>query len=605
VGSPGLCKTPCVKVDRPAAADVELLAAVAVALAPALTANEVAAAVFDRVLPAIGSGISGLWRTSADGAALEMVGASGVDSTFIDPYVRVPLDAHEPVAMAARDREAIFVHSIAERDKRWPELRKSPPGVEAIAVLPLLANERLLGCLSLGFPAAREWTDDERTLLTTVAAQCALAIDRSRLHEQVRRTAERARILTEITAVLTESAEPDELPQRLVDACVPELADWCSLHMAEGSLLRRVGLAVRDRPDLTVHLVDRFPMPVSADSPVAAAFRTGRVRQYPKIKAEMIEAATPDAEFRALLEELTVDNAIAIPVFDHDQCLGVLTFAFRDATRSYDADLVGSLEQLATRTGNALSRVARFGRQRAIVAALQRVVLPSSLPDIAGHAVAARYVTAGDGDVGGDWWDVLVQPDARVALSVGDVAGHGLGVASTMGQLRVALRTFLIDGRNAGAALDSLSNLLRYTEPDAMATVVVAAYNPTDRVVSWANAGHPPMLLTAPGEEPRYLVRPSAPPLGLGRVNYAMHAASLPPGFRLYLFTDGLVEGRRSTLDEGMARLAATVARLDRRRDLSEHCEELIAAMAMPKREDDVTVVALSDEGETGDAQAS
>jgi GAF domain-containing protein len=581
-----------VDTETPSSAVVELLGEIASALAPALTAATVAGVVFERVLPAIGSKTGALWRISRDGQNLEMVGVEGLVGAFVDPFRTIRADSKLPTAEAVRLRTPIYVHDSAERNTRWPALATSPDGVEALAVLPLMADDRALGCLTLGFPIAHTFGASERRLLRAIAAQCALALDRSLLHESVQLTADRAHVAAEISAVLAEAEEADELPQRVADACVPAFGDWCAVYVADGSMLRRAGVAVKGRPDLTPLLANRFPIPLGADSLIANSYRVGRTQHFPHVTAEHVDVSVPDDEFRDLLRELTVAAGIAIPIWNQDERVGVMTFAMKDDTRSFDIEMISVLEQIADRTGVALSRVETYGRQRLIAEALQRVVLPRTVPSVARHRIAVRYATAGDGDVGGDWWDALVLPDGRVGLSVGDVAGHGLPAAATMSTLRLSMRAYQVDGKTAGAALAACSDLLRYVEPDSMATAIAAAYNPEDRVLSWSNAGHPPPLLAAEGSA-TFLTRPPAPPLGLATATYAVHAAVLPEHFRLFLYTDGLVEGRSRTLDEGLVRLARVVLTLREDDDLEAQCEQLIALMETTTRDDDVTVVAI------------
>jgi PAS domain S-box-containing protein len=196
-------------------------------------------------------------------------------------------------------------------------------------------------------------------------------------------------------------------------------------------------------------------------------------------------------------------------------------------------------------------------RQR--VAQLQRSFLPRRLPILAGTSLAARYRSAErDAPLGGDWYDAMVV-DQRLAIVIGDVAGHGMNAVETMGVARITARAYLAEDPEPDALLARLD---RYAQgmiraaplrPPLM-TMIAAVYDPASRVLRWSNAGHlPPMLVDDDGA--RLLETPAQAPVGADPGSRRVHEVRLAPGSTLVLYTDGLIERRGEHLDEGFARL--------------------------------------------------
>lgn len=191
----------------------------------------------------------------------------------------------------------------------------------------------------------------------------------------------------------------------------------------------------------------------------------------------------------------------------------------------------------------------------AVADAVQRSVVLAEVPTFPGLRLAARYRPAATLQMGGDWWDAFALADGRVAVVIGDVAGHGVDAASTMIQLRTALRAYLNAGFGPAAALDQLDALMMGLLPDQVATGLVATVDPATGEVEIASAGHPAPLLVGDGEAtPVELLR--RPLLGVGAPVARATRFVVPPGARLLLYTDGLVEKRGTDLAERTERLA-------------------------------------------------
>ena len=237
---------------------------------------------------------------------------------------------------------------------------------------------------------------------------------------------------------------------------------------------------------------------------------------------------------------------------------------------------------------------ARAHREHQIAETLQRRLLPERLPDVPGIALAARYVPAtSDVQVGGDWYDVVPLPRGLVGLAIGDVAGHGLQAASTMGQVRMAFRAYALQDPSPASVLKGIHRLLAQLTPPDMVTVLYVLYDPSTRRLRLASAGHPPALVVENGRA-SWLEGGLAPPVGVTPdTTYVEAVHDLTPGATLLLYTDGLVERRGERLDGGLDRLAreAVSAGSD---DLDELCDRLLSRLLGDGAvEDDVALVAM------------
>lgn len=217
---------------------------------------------------------------------------------------------------------------------------------------------------------------------------------------------------------------------------------------------------------------------------------------------------------------------------------------------------------------------------------LQRSLLPASIPSIPGWALSADYRPAAGGRVGGDWYDAFQLPDGRLIVLLGDVAGHGLPAAGAMAQLRNVLRAQIFAGATPAEALAQLNAFSLHLMPRTFATVIAARVDLASGQVEAASAGHLMPYRTGPVVD-QAPVRLS-PPIGVRGVQYAPSTFTLERGQGLVMYSDGLVERRDSTIDEGMDRLAATLGRAG---DLS--ASGISKSLASSETDDDVTVITL------------
>jgi PAS domain S-box-containing protein len=233
-------------------------------------------------------------------------------------------------------------------------------------------------------------------------------------------------------------------------------------------------------------------------------------------------------------------------------------------------------------------------REHRIAETLQQALLPDRLPQLVGIGLAARYVPAEEGSAaGGDWYDVIELPAGSVALVIGDVAGHGTEAAGVMGQVRMAVRAFSLEGHGPGVVVGRVHQLLRSLyEGEQMVTMLYLALNPVTWEATIVNAGHPPPLLLDPSGDATYLESPTGLPVGLNwNLPYEESIALLRPGQTLVLFTDGLVDRRDIAVGDGLERLR-DVATDPGDGDLDGVCGALLDALVPADASDDVAILA-------------
>lgn len=234
-------------------------------------------------------------------------------------------------------------------------------------------------------------------------------------------------------------------------------------------------------------------------------------------------------------------------------------------------------------------------REHEIAVELQRGLLPKVLPEVAGIEVATHYMAAGSSaQVGGDWYDAFALPDGKLGIVVGDVAGRGIPAASAMGQLRSVTRAYALadDERPPGEVLTLLNRHQIALGADELFTVIYAIFDPRERTMAWANAGHPGPVLRDPTGATRHLQEGEGL-VGFRDTVYENRLESLARGEMIVLFTDGLIERRGESLDAGIARLEKLVSAGPERP--TELCDEVVSGLITSAQalQDDVTAVVV------------
>jgi serine phosphatase RsbU (regulator of sigma subunit)/anti-sigma regulatory factor (Ser/Thr protein kinase) len=293
-----------------------------------------------------------------------------------------------------------------------------------------------------------------------------------------------------------------------------------------------------------------------------------------------------------LLRERGIRSLLGVPLLVEGGVIGVLhigTLRPRHFTEQ-DAAL---LQLAADRAAMAIDH-ARSHEQRHLAEALQRALLPAEFPIVPGVDLAGVYRPAAHGArLGGDWYDVFFLPDGRIGAAIGDVVGRGVAAAALMAQVRTALRAYALEGHGPSEVADRLNQLMRHAAAVQTATLSYVAVNHELGRATLVNAGHPPPVIVAPGEEVELLDVVSGPPLGASRIaSYPETEVELPPGAELLFYTDGLVERRDEGIEDGLQRLCDVVRanRVAPRELCAAVLNELVTGI---EQDDDVAVMAI------------
>ncbi|MFV0131244.1 SpoIIE family protein phosphatase [Streptomyces sp. HMX112] len=329
----------------------------------------------------------------------------------------------------------------------------------------------------------------------------------------------------------------------------------------------------------------REPVDHPPDSPQARCLATGR---------PVLECPPDAGPGRSLL---------VVPLRTDGASLGVVTFTRERHPDPFGVADLPVADELVARAAVCIDNARRYTREHAAALTLQRSLLPRNLPQLSGVGLAYRYLPADSGaGVGGDWFDVIALSGSRVGLVVGDVVGHGVRAAATMGRLRTSLRVLARLDLAPDELLTRLDEVVTQEAHEQEAvqagnddaalgvTCLYAVYDPVTGRCSMARAGHPlPAVVDPDGGTVTHPDLPAGPPLGLGGLPFEGIDLTLPEGSLIALFTDGLIQGRGRDRDSGLDALRTVLA--DHGRPLEELCDRAVANLLRGPAEDDAALL--------------
>lgn len=522
-------------------------------------------------------------------------------------------------------------HPTASSEEFAPDV-----DVQAFAGFPLSDRSgRVVGALCAVVSEPREWGADHLETLRDLAAACSseLALrdaaadadaardeaevarveadaarrraqDAGQVATEARKRAEsagtRLELLAQVTRAMTSTLDDEAALRRMARVVVPALGDWCSVDVRDGDLIRRIVVERHGAP-APARATWRRQLPRDTASPLVEVL--SGTRRHVQLDGDLDRAFgdADDALARAqsaLVDTLGGHSAVIVGLHGRrGEPLGAITLV-RTSRRAWSSDERVLIDELARRASMVVENARLYLVQRRASETLQASLL-TELPTPEGLQLRARYTPALEGvDVGGDWYDAFPLEGGATAIAIGDVMGHDLAAAARMGQLRSMLRTLARDRLSAPSEL--LQRVDRVADGlgvDALATCVFGIISPPDRAdgarrLRWSSAGHlPPVVLRRDGSC-RLLDSCGDLMLGVAAVPRQDSEVLLHPGDTVILVTDGLVETRDGSLDDGLTQLRRNATRAATG-DLDDLCEELIASMSASVNNDDVAVIAV------------
>ncbi|WP_420079008.1 SpoIIE family protein phosphatase [Streptomyces sp. JL4002] len=418
----------------------------------------------------------------------------------------------------------------------------------------------------------------------------------------------RLELLAEASARIGTTLDVGRTARELAETAVPRLADYVTVDLPEAVLRGE------ESPDPRADLRRAVVHGIRSDCPfLPAGAHVDPLPGSPHMRCLDGEPAVfePDLsvaagwtaqgpEDAARILAHGVHSLICVPLLARGVLLGIASFYRSLDPSPFGEDDLRLARELVARAALSVDNARCFTREHTLALALQRSLMPRGLPEQGAVEVAHRYLPAESG-VSGDWFDVIPLSGTRVALLVGDVVGHGLHAAATMGRLRMAARNFAELELAPDELLTHLDNLLVRLDREegdegaagsgaiAGATCLYAIYDPTSQLCTMARAGHPPPALVAPDGSVTFPDLPAGPPLGLGGLPFETAEIHLPEHSTLVLYTDGLVDRRHRDIDTSLERLRGALAHPDRRPE--DTCRAVIEAVAPAHPSDDIALL--------------
>ncbi|MER6978026.1 SpoIIE family protein phosphatase [Streptomyces carpinensis] len=421
---------------------------------------------------------------------------------------------------------------------------------------------------------------------------------------------ERLAVLNAAAEHIGTTLDLDRTVQELAEVLVPPVADFVAIDLLDAvhatkdpatgpsydptTLRRAVHLSIKDdQPEVIVRVGEPTRYPDC--SPQMRCLATG------KPLCEIVGTWTPwlahDVQRWEKMLGLGVHTHLVVPLRARGTTMGVVTLLRWKNPDPFEGDDLLLVEDLVARAAVCVDNARRFAREHQAALTLQTSLLPPTLPEHSAVEVAHRYLPAdAEAGVGGDWFDVIPLSGARVALVVGDVVGHGLHAAASMGRLRAAVQTLADLDLPPDELLARVDDLVVRLSDEAEAaadgptvigaTCVYAVYDPIARKIAVARAGHPSPAIAHLNEPVEFPDIPAGPPLGLGGLPFESAEVPVEEGSVIALYTDGLIEASDRDVDVGMERLCFTLAHPDR--PLEEICDIMVRTLLPDRPRDDV-----------------
>ncbi|QMU76131.1 SpoIIE family protein phosphatase [Streptacidiphilus sp. PB12-B1b] len=564
-------------------------------------------------------------------AVLRRLAFHTVENSGMDPVAPVGdvqrFHPTTPYAWSVVHRRPVLVPRLDESALAWfadDALRRAAvvqQGVRSFMVVPLIARGSVVGVASFYRTVTGEpYAGEDLALATELAARAAVSIDNALLFTRERDASrerlkaldeahaaqERLALLNEASTRIGTTLDLHRTAEELVEVVIPRFADFVTVDLLETVVAGGEQDQAPVPDDGRVQMRAVAIGEITEAGMVGAADEVGQVSWSAKLYAESLRTGrsilVPEVDEAALHRivaypervqpslDAGVHSYLMVPLLARGTVLGGAEFVRMGNPEPFNPADQSLAEELAARAAVCIDNARLYRRERDTALTLQRSLLPQEVHRSPGLEIAYRYLPSSVvSEVGGDWFDVVPLTCGRVALVVGDVMGHGIRAAATMGQLRTAARTLITMELPPDQLLRSLDETASAIGEGQFATCVCAVFDPADSSCVIACAGHPPPVVTEAGGATRLLDVPPGAPLGVGGVPFESVDFTLAEDSVLVLYTDGLIERRDRDLDEGLELLSQAVA--ERHDSLEEGCDAVLAAMTAGDSDDDIAMI--------------
>ena len=408
---------------------------------------------------------------------------------------------------------------------------------------------------------------------------------------------------------ISDTLDTDQMARELTDIVVPHFCNAAGLLVLE-SLVGDDEIPAQATDGS--HLVRRLAVAHDDGDPGwDATFPTGEILRYPpdtpytrcmdsgepvnEVIAGQDAASMASAWLRTPVARLLSGvSMLLLPLVARDSMLGFFVCIRQVGYRRFDPYDTEIGMEFAARAALFMDGARRYSREHATALTLQRSMLPTGLSAPSSVEVRHRYLPGSQLiEVGGDWYESIALPGGRVALVVGDVAGHGVRAAVTMGRLRTAIHTLAMLELPPAETLQQLDELMQelgVREPH-FATCIYAIFDAVTGTCELASAGHLPPLLVRPDGSNEFLDVLPSPPLGIGTGPIQSRVLDIEDGSLLVLYTDGLVEKRTADIDEGLSRLRGIFGPGSASRPLEDLCKAALDGVYSDHERDDIALL--------------
>lgn len=522
---------------------------------------------------------------AADGRRFEPVAGGDAAAQVAVMSAEWTIDSDAPGPRAVRDHTPVYL----------AELKAPDAGIGSTAALPLLTEVGALGYLGVWWAGPREATAVEREYLRSMAETTSRALERARLREAERREHARVEALAELHTLLAAALTPEAIGEVVADRVRAAVggADALCLGVISQDGRRLVWITTAGYAGEVPEQFSDLPMDVPAAATDAA--RTGRPVII-RTPAEY-EQRYPGPDTLAVVAHGS--SWLTWPLWVGTVPIGAIGLKWRHP-QQFEPGQLAFAAAAADLIARAQVRARVYADEHALAAVLQRAVMPTTAAVIPGLEVGASYRQTGTAQqIGGDWYDAMALPGKRAYLAVGDVVGHGLTAAEDMTQLRNAGRTLAIAGYQPASILEELARVTDWATSGKFATVAAAIIELDVSLVTYATAGHPPILIRRaktgtveippPAEGPALCL-----PSDQGFPQYTQGQTGFDVGDIMLMYTDGLIERRGEDLSQGIARVAERLQAWQLGAPLGSLCDELIASLAAEPQLDDMCVLAVT-----------